>query len=68
MTLYEEVVALKIPHSSHYSDLYLPRTKQVIDLLKKHGVTMATAFKNQVEGGLWMDVPFLFTPFWDRKK
>jgi hypothetical protein len=68
MTLFEEVVSLKIPYSNHCSDLYIPRTEQTIGLLKKHGIGTAQTFKNQVEGGLWLDVAFQFDPAWECKK
>lgn len=70
VTLYDEVVKRGIPHSSHFSDLYLPCTEEVRALLLHYGHdrrgkhATATTFVNQVEGGLWYDVPFAYAPFW----
>ena len=64
MGLYKDVVALGIPHTNHYSDLYLPNTDQVRGLLKKHD-KRGSPFQNQVEGGTWLDVPFAYEPYWD---
>ncbi len=65
-TLLEDVVEAGIPYDSHYSDLYIPDTKRVRELLKKHGV-LATPFINQVEGGLWLDCYGQYTPYWENK-
>lgn len=65
-SLYEECVKLGIPTGNHASDLYIPVTDQTRELIKKHG-HRATTFTNQVEGGLWYDVPFAYVPFWENK-
>jgi hypothetical protein len=71
-SLYRAVVRLGIPYASHYSDLYLPATQQVRELLKAHGITpggwSAPSFTNQVEGGIWYDVAFKFDPYWEAKQ
>jgi len=61
--LYEECKALGIPINNHSSDLYIPVTPETTALIRKHG-HRATTFKNQVEGGIWYDVPFAYLPFW----
>lgn len=58
-SLFKEVVELGIPYSNHYSDLYLPNTEQVRGLLKKYD-KRGECFQNQVEGGIWIDVPFSY--------
>lgn len=63
MTLFEKIVQLQIPHSNHYSDLYIPVTTQTTQLLKEHNAP-TNIFINQVEGGLWYDVPFAYDPYW----
>ena len=70
-SLYEDVIALGIQHASHESDLYLPCTQEVIELLAKHGKKIdgwnVQRFANQVEGGTWLDVPFAYKPYWDAR-
>lgn len=66
MSLYQDCVQRGIPVQSHASDLYIPVTEETRALLKTHGKT-ATTFTNQVEGGLWYDVPFAFEPWWEAK-
>jgi hypothetical protein len=70
-SLYDDVVRLGIKHASHYSDLYLPCTPEVIELLARHGKHVdgwnVSRFTNQVEGGTWLDVPFAYKPYWDSR-
>lgn len=66
--IYTECVARGIPTHNHESDLYIPATAETRQLLKDCGITSATAFVNQVEGGLWYDVPFMFLPYWEQKQ
>jgi hypothetical protein len=68
-SLYETILAAGIQHASHESDLYLPDTVEVRAILDGFPLEKrnATRFRNQVEGGTWIDVPFAFLPFWERK-
>lgn len=66
MSLYTEILKRGIPHASHESDLYIPVTAETRELLKASGLD-AGIFRNQVEGGFWFDVPFMFDPWWDAR-
>lgn len=66
MSLYTDLIAAGIPVSNWQSDLYCPNTPEARALIKKHGLK-GTPFKNQAEGGIWLDVPFQFDPFWERR-
>lgn len=66
MNLYTEVVNRGIPHANHFSDLYLPDTAEVRRLLRECG-SQGTPFVNRVEGGIWLDVPFAYLPYWEEK-
>lgn len=68
-TLYDTIKDAGIEHASHESDLYLPDTAQVRAILERFPLQKrnATRFQNQVEGGTWIDVPFAFLPFWEKK-
>lgn len=63
--IYDECVARGIPTHNHESDLYIPVTLETSDLLNHFG-HRAETFTNQVEGGLWYDVPCQYKPFWDK--
>lgn len=64
--IYNEIVKRGIQHANHCSDLYIPVTQETAQLLKEYDLR-ATTFENQVEGGIWYDVPFQYLPYWDRK-
>ena len=66
MSLYTDLIEAGQPVSSHYSDLYTPVNDVTRALMKKHD-KRPTTFINQVEGGLWYDVPFAFDPYWEKK-
>lgn len=68
MSLYTDLIEADQPVSNHYSDLYCPVNEVTRGLLAKHNITTATTFKNQVEGGLWYDVPFQYEPFWEKRQ
>lgn len=65
-SLFQEILELRIPYGNHYSDLHVPRNEQTLALVKKYG-SCATSFVNQVEGGLWLDIPMAFDPYWAAK-
>jgi hypothetical protein len=65
-TLYREVVKRKIEHSNHYSDLYLPKTSETIRLCSYFNVT-PTIFTNNIDGKQWLDIPFMFEPYWNER-
>lgn len=69
MELYTEIKAAGIECASHESDLYLPDTEQVRAILDKYPLSKANAtrFKNQINGQIWIDVPFAYLPFWERR-
>ena len=69
-SLFETIKEAGIPFDSHESDLYLPATPQVREILNRFPLQKgnATSFINQVEGGQWLDIPFAYLPFWEAKQ
>lgn len=67
MTLYDEIIARKIPHTNHYSDLYVPVTSETRTLVKQYKPCVSI-FINQVEGGIWYDLAFQYQPYWESKR
>lgn len=63
MSLFDDVKARGIPYSSHESDLYLPATLEVRELLRKHRKD-GKGFINQKDGKMWLDIPFSYDPWW----
>lgn len=69
MSLFDEIKAAGIPFANHETDLYIPATEQTRAILAKYTLENGnkTTFTNQVEGGLWYDVPFAYLPAWEAK-
>lgn len=72
-TLYDEIKAAGIPLACHESDLYFRACPESAEILARHPLQKANAtrFTNEAEphkGERWVDVPFAYAPFWDRKQ
>jgi hypothetical protein len=69
-TLFEAVKEKNIPYDTHESDLYLPDTKEVHLLLAEYYTEFLSnirRFKNQLNGEIWLDVPFENSEWWDKR-
>jgi len=75
-SLYQRIVAAGIPHTNHYSDLYIKSTPESEQILKEYAAEqeestgmqyrlswMCPTFINQVEGGIWRDCAFAYEPY-----
>lgn len=68
VALFNQVKALGIPYANHETDLYIPVTDQTRKLIDAYEFkSNVTTFKNQVEGGIWYDIPFAYLPAWESK-
>lgn len=67
MSLYTELKAAGCELDHHESDLYVLASEQARRILKANGITTARGFISQVDGKPWLDIPFMYEPFWDRK-
>ena len=72
-TLYTEIKAAGIPHDNHYSDLYIQDTPRSREILARYPLEKSNSksFRNQAPpnvGQLWIDVPFAFDPYWEKKQ
>jgi len=70
MSLYQEIVAAKIEHDNHESDLYFIDNDESRKILAKYPQKQENAkrFKHATTGAMWWDVPFAFEPFWEAKQ
>lgn len=68
-SLFRAVLDAGIPFASHATDLYIPDTCAARALLARFPLenSIATRFRNAVEGGIWIDVPFAYIPAWEAK-
>lgn len=69
MSLYSDIVAAGIETDNHQSDLYIPRTVAALEILAKYPEYRYTAktFVNNLDGKLWIDVPFAYLPWWEKR-
>ena len=72
--LYEEAVKQLPPNhiDHHESDLYLKACPVSRKLIERCGIGHNPSpftympFKSNLDGTLWYDIPFCYTPFWER--
>lgn len=66
-TLYDAVIELGIEHDNHESDLYIPDNELTRELVAAFGHG-SEKFRSNVDGKPWLDVPFQFVPFWQKRE
>ena len=67
MTLYETLKAAGCEIDSHKSDLYVRDTPKALEILKEYGREKDSRFRSQLDGSIWIDVPFHYDPFCEGK-
>jgi hypothetical protein len=65
-TIYDECVDDKLEIDHHESDLYIKDCPAARALLEKYKCSF-TEFEDLESGTKWLDIPFAYTPFWDKK-
>jgi hypothetical protein len=63
-SLYQDMLAAGVKIDSHESDLYVEATPSSVAILKRYPRCNASYFRNNVDGKLWIDIPFAYDPFW----
>lgn len=68
-SLYHCLVAMGIEVDHHESDLYFPASAVTLALLRRFPDQgkIAKSFKSEIDGKRWIEVPFAFMPFWERR-
>lgn len=66
MSIYQQLKDAGIPIDSHESDLYAKSTPESLRIVKESG-HIYSMFTSQVDGELWLDIPFAYEPFWYSK-
>jgi hypothetical protein len=69
MTLYQELKEAGIKIDSHESDLYFENTPESRAILEKYPLEKknSTRFQSSIDGTPWIDVPFAYLPFWEKR-
>jgi hypothetical protein len=66
-SVYRDLLKAGCEIDSHESDLYVRDTPAARTILQFHGKSWQ-AFRSQVDGLIWLDVPFAYEPFWEKRK
>jgi len=66
MRLYDKLKDAGIVMDSHESDLYVPSSAEALKLIKEHGFNYSF-FRSNIDGKLWIEVPFAYSPWWDER-
>lgn len=70
MNIYEEMkkVCDENEISNHESDLYVPVTISTTNIVNQYEFKRAVStFKCNITGRLYYDIPFAYTPYWNKK-
>lgn len=63
--IYQSAVDLGCKIDHHASDLYLENRPDVSAMVRDSGANWSL-FNSQTGDGLWFDIPFAYSPFWNR--
>jgi hypothetical protein len=68
--LYAMLKAAGVPTDHHESDLYFKATKQGLEILRHFPkqAQNARGFKSEIDGTRWVDVPFAYAPWWEKRQ
>lgn len=64
--IHKEMVESGAEIDHHESDLYVRATPEVLEIAHKSGWNWGT-FVSQIDGKLWVEIPFGYWPFWERR-
>lgn len=74
-SLYQRLVDAECQIDSHESDLYVKATPEARAIVQQYreenGLTngwgLGGPFTSQIDGQVWIDLPFFYEPFWTKK-
>lgn len=68
-TLYDYFKAAGCKTDSHESDFYVEATPEARAILKTFPLHAKNAkpFRDNVSGKTWLDIPFAYSPYWDKR-
>ncbi len=68
MSIYEQMKQAGVQIDHHESDLYVPVNEITRPILETYKYRCnVTTFICNIDKKLWYDIPFAYTPFWERK-
>jgi len=67
--IYQQLMDAGVELDHHESDLYAKVTPESTAIIKNYRMKdNVTVFTNKKDNKPWYDIPFAFTPFWDKKQ
>lgn len=70
-SLYDKLKSAGQELDHHESDLYVKWTPEADAIIKAHGgpeAANARSFKNNKDGKRWIDIPFAYAPWWEKRQ
>jgi hypothetical protein len=64
---YYKLLRAKVPMDSHESDLYVKDTPTARAILADWPFGRLERFKNNINGQIYIDIPFAYAPYWKKK-
>jgi hypothetical protein len=65
--IYEQMVKSGVELDHHESDLYVKKTPESEKIVKGYKFrSNVKVFKNNIDGTMWYDIPFAYTPWWNK--
>lgn len=64
--VYDALTQAKCKTDSHESDLYVEDTQIARDIIARFKLNFRP-FRSNADGKMWLEVPFMYQPFWDAK-
>ena len=68
VSLYLRLKTAGVPLDSHESDLYALVTPESWAIVKASGWGGVTTFTSNIDGKVWFDLPFAYSPWWERRQ
>jgi hypothetical protein len=66
--VYNELVATGVPIGNNESDLHVPMNSLTIPIVAEYeNFGTVTKFHNKLDGKMWFDIPFAYTPWWTER-
>jgi hypothetical protein len=68
MNIYQEMIDLGVQIDHHESDLYVPVTPETTKLVNEYEFkSNVNRFVSNIDNKTWYDIPFAYSPFWEKK-
>ena len=68
MGIYQKLKEANIKLDHHESDLYALKCPESKAIIEKYAFKRnVSVFKSKIDGKMWYEIPFAFTPYWERR-